>query len=47
MVGSSNRKSLWIMSRGPSMPEEVLTEYVALAKELGFNTKKLKRSTRF
>jgi len=47
MVGSSNRKSLWIMSRTPSMPESVLAEYVGLAKSLGFNTKKLKTSTRF
>jgi len=47
MVGSSNRKSLWIMSRAPSMPEEVLNEYVDLASDLGFKTEKLKRSTRF
>jgi apolipoprotein D and lipocalin family protein len=47
MVGSSNRKSLWIMSRTPSMPEAVLSEYVALAKSLGFNTDKLKISTKF
>jgi apolipoprotein D and lipocalin family protein len=47
MVGTSNRKSLWIMSRRPTMPEEELAEYISLAKRLGFNTKKLKTSTRF
>ncbi len=47
MVGTSNRKSLWIMSRSSQMPKKVLNEYVALAKELGFNTSKLKYSTKF
>jgi lipocalin len=32
------------MSRRPSMPEEVYAEYVAYAKELGFNTKLLRKS---
>lgn len=36
MVGSSDRKSLWIMSRSKEMPEEVLNEYIKRAKELHF-----------
>jgi len=47
MVGTSNRKSLWIMSRETYMPEAILNEYVALATNLGFKTEKLKYSTRF
>ena len=41
MVGSKDRKSLWIMSRRPEIPEEVLKEYEALAKKEGFDTAKL------
>ncbi len=40
MIGSKNRKSLWIMSRRPDMPEDVLAEYTELAKKEGFDTKK-------
>lgn len=47
MVGTSNRKSLWIMSRTEYMPEEKLHEYVQLANDLGFKTCKLKYSTKF
>ncbi len=47
MVGTSSRKSLWIMSRTPNMPKKLVNEYVALANKLGFNTKKLKYSTKF
>ena len=36
MVGSSNRKSLWIMSRQPNMPEAVYRDYVEYAKTLNF-----------
>lgn len=36
MVGSSDRKSLWIMSRTKEMPEEVYNQYVERAKELLF-----------
>lgn len=41
MVASSDRKSLWIMSRTPSIDAEVLKDYVALAEELGFDSHKL------
>lgn len=36
MIGSKNRKSLWIMSRSTEMPEEVLNEYLKLAQDLNF-----------
>ena len=41
MVGTKDRKSLWIMSRRPEMPQEVLNEYSDLAQSLGFDTDKL------
>jgi apolipoprotein D and lipocalin family protein len=41
MVGSSNRKSLWYLSRRPFMPEDVTLEYDALAKSLGFQVEKM------
>lgn len=41
IVGSRDRKSLWIMSRTPNMDEAVFNEYVAYAASLGFNTKAL------
>ncbi len=36
MIGSKNRKSLWIMSRSTEMPEEILNEYLKLAQDLNF-----------
>lgn len=41
MVGSSDRKSLWIMSRVPAIDPQELKDYKTLAKKLGFNTDKL------
>jgi apolipoprotein D and lipocalin family protein len=41
LVGSKDRKSLWIMSRTMSMPEEIMDEYVQIAKEEGFSVNKL------
>ena len=41
IVGSRDRKSLWIMSRTPNMDEAVFKEYVAYAATLGFDTKAL------
>ncbi|MFZ4713743.1 MAG: lipocalin family protein [Bacteriovoracaceae bacterium] len=46
LVGSDNRKSLWLMSRSPeAIPEDVKADYLGLAKDLGFNINKLKLST--
>ncbi len=45
MVGSEDRRSLWLMSRTPEeWPEEVRKEYLTLAHELGFQTRRLHRS---
>ena len=41
LVGSNNLKSLWIMSRVPSMPKEVYESYKQTAEELGFDVSKL------
>lgn len=41
LVGSSDRKSLWILSRTPSIDPDVYTEYRDYAKELGFPVNKL------
>lgn len=41
MVGTTDRQSLWIMSRTPSIDAETLKEYKALAAKLGFDTSKL------
>jgi apolipoprotein D and lipocalin family protein len=41
MVGSRNRKSLWIMSRTPSIPADVYAAYLKEAKDLGFPVDKL------
>jgi len=40
-VASEDRKSLWIMSRTPSMPLEVYNEYVKEARSQKFPTDKL------
>ena len=44
MVGSSDRKSLWIMSRTPAIDPVILQDYKTQAKALGFLTEKLKDS---
>jgi apolipoprotein D and lipocalin family protein len=45
LVGSVNRKSLWLMSRSPlEIPESILKEYLDLAKKDGFDTSKLVKS---
>jgi apolipoprotein D and lipocalin family protein len=41
LVGSRDRKSLWILSRTPYINEDVKNEYVAFAKAAGFETSKL------
>ncbi len=45
LVGSNNRKSLWILSRSSlDLPEQVKLEFFQAAKDLGFDTGKLKKS---
>jgi apolipoprotein D and lipocalin family protein len=41
MIGTTDRKSLWIMSRTPSIDPDTLKEFKDLAEELGFETNKL------
>ena len=41
LIGSTNRKSLWIMSRTPAIDPAVFTEYKAYAKSLGFAVDKM------
>jgi apolipoprotein D and lipocalin family protein len=41
LVGTTNRKSMWILSRIPNIDPEVLAEYKLIAKNLGFNVQKL------
>ncbi len=41
LIGGKDRKSLWIMSRRPDMPLEVLEEYKAFAKKEGFDVSRL------
>nr|BDT27658.1 lipocalin family protein [Bacteriovorax sp. HI3] len=44
MVGSTNRKSLWIMSRQPTMDPTTLMEYKNLAHDLSFPVTQLQNS---
>lgn len=44
MVGSNDRKSLWIMSRTPAMDPTTLQDYKTRAKQLGFSTEQLQNS---
>lgn len=41
LVGSKDRKSLWILSRTPYIHEEVKKEYLSYAKSLNFDTSKV------
>jgi apolipoprotein D and lipocalin family protein len=42
LVGSPNRKSLWILSRTTALKPETLTDIQSKAAAMGFNTAKLK-----
>jgi len=45
LIGSRDRKSLWLMSRSPvAIPESVVKEHLDLAKQEGFDTSKLVKS---
>ncbi len=41
LVGDHKRKSMWILSRTPVMPEALYQEYVSFAEAQGFPVKKL------
>lgn len=44
LVGSKNRKSLWIMSKSKEIPQQIYNEYVQIAKDLNFPTQNLIKS---
>jgi len=45
LVGSANRKSLWLMSRSSvAIPDPVVKEYLDFAEKEGFDTSKLVKS---
>ncbi len=46
MVGTPNRKYLWIMARSPRLDEPTYIDFVARAKELGFPVSELIRARR-
>lgn len=41
LVGTTDRRSLWIMSRTPNISPKLLAEYISEAKSLGFSIEKL------
>lgn len=41
LVGSKNAKYLWILSRTPELPQEILTKILAVATARGYDTGKL------
>lgn len=41
LIAGGSLKYLWILSRTPTIPDEVKQEYLATAKALGFNTDEL------
>ncbi len=45
LVGSTNRKSLWLLARTPSVSPEIYKEYKDYAKSLGFPVEKMVDST--
>lgn len=44
MVGSTDRKSLWIMSRTPSIDPDALLDYKKTADDLGFSVEQLQNA---
>lgn len=41
MIGSANRRSLWLMSRDGTYPDDILNEYLDNAESQGFDTGEL------
>ncbi|MBQ0086949.1 MAG: lipocalin family protein, partial [Bacteroidales bacterium] len=41
LVGSKSAKFLWILSRTPELPQEVLTEILSVATARGYDTGRL------
>ena len=43
LVGAPGRDYLWVLCRKPQIPEEVLTEYLNAAKDMGFDISRVER----
>ena len=41
LVGTPNRKFLWLLAREPTLDASVVTDYLARARQQGFDTKKV------
>ena len=41
LVGTPDKKYLWILSRTPTLPNEILQQIISKAQSIGFNTKAL------
>src|SRR5690625_7473965 len=41
LIAGKNLDYLWILSRTKSIPEDIKTKYLKIAKEIGYNTSKL------
>jgi apolipoprotein D and lipocalin family protein len=41
LVGSANRKTLWLLARTPQIPEPIFQEYIAHAAQAGYDTDRL------
>ena len=44
LVGTPNRKYLWVLSREPKLDEATLQSYIETAKQQGYDVSKLVRS---
>ncbi len=45
VVGTPNRKFLWVLSRSPQMDEKLLSQLLEFAKTKGFNIQKVIRTS--
>lgn len=41
LVAGANKKLLWILSRTPNMPDEIIESYLQIAKQAGYDTSNL------
>lgn len=41
LVGSANRKTLWLLARTPQIPEPIFQDYIAHAAQAGYDTTRL------
>ena len=41
LVAGKNLDYLWLLSREPTMPQEIIDQYLAIAKAIGYDTSRL------